>query len=213
MNEEFYQGMQNLQNDIQALSQENNQLRGQQQISMFGRQSDENLIKYQLDLKEELQIIEHLLKGHQLKTDNNGNTFYVEPTDERLKPFNEHGVQILLNIISFYLNRNTILSNYDEKVINWKMLDLGYEISDLIFMKYEEMGMDTKEKMKMYPMIIKEILDTVHSAYLRSLNGGERESLRTARTVNQTEPLNANSGYPQPSQKQGGFSLTRWLRP
>ena len=33
------------------------------------------------------------------------------------------------------------------------------------------------------------IINTVEASYNRSLNGGERESLRTARTVTQSEPL------------------------
>ena len=94
-----------------------------------------------------------------------------------------------MNIMAFYLNRNTILSNYDEETINWKILDFGNELADLIFNRYEEMGMDTKQKIKMYPMIIKELVDTIHSTYLRAYHGGERESLRTARMVTQNQPL------------------------
>lgn len=157
------------------------------QLSMFGMPNDENLIRWQLDLKEDLDRLYHLLKGHQIKEDENGNIIYIEPQSDDLKPFNEFGVQMIMNIMSFYLNRNTLLSNYDEDTINWKVLDFGNEISDLILVRYEEMGMNTFDKMKMYPMIIRELVDTVHSALLRALNGGERESLRTARTVTQTD--------------------------
>lgn len=178
------------------LQMENQQLR-QAQTSMFGRDHDQNLIQWQLDLEEELERIYHLLNGHQLERDKSGNEYYVEPTDSNMKPFNKFGVQLIMNLISFYLNRNTILSNYDNDMINWKMKDLGDEIIDLIFMKYDEMGMDTKNKRKLYPMITREIIDTVHSAYLRALNGGERDSLRTARTVSQTEPLTPQGNFPQ----------------
>lgn len=171
------------------------QLQQQAQMSMYGSSTpnDENLIRWQLDLKEDLDRIYHLLKGHEIRHDGD-QIIYVEPTDPKLRPFNEFGVQLLMNIMSFYLNRNTLLSNYDSDTIDWKVLDFGYEITDLIHNRYQEMGMDTAEKIKMYPMMIRELVDTVHSAYLRALRGGERESLRTARSVHQMEPLGGGMG-------------------
>ena len=187
------------------------------QMSLFGTANDENLIKWQLDLREDLERIYHLLRGDEIKEDEKGNTFYVPPQNDESKPFNEFGVQVIMNIMSFYLNRNTILSNYDTETINWKVYDFGLELSDLIFNRYEEMMMTTtfeKEfkriysrnlieyknssygilvkvngkkkmvpisekmvaivnkrldehllgKMKMYPMIVRELVDSVHSA-------------------------------------------------
>jgi len=180
------------------------------QSSIFGNTSEQNLIQYQLDLREELERIDHLLRGHQLKYDEEGNLKWVEPTDDSMKPFNDKGVQIIMNVISFYLNRNTILSNYSEDMINWKMKDLGDELADLIFMKYEEMGMNTSEKKKLYPMIVREIVDSVHSAYLRALGGGERESLRTARSVVQNDSMNRPESYPTPKSNFSMFKPTTW---
>lgn len=201
--------------NLLAQKDHENRMLQQSQTSIFGGINDQNLIQWQLDLKEELERIDHLLRGHILKRDKDGNEVYMEPEDNTLKPFNDFGVQLLLNIISFYLNRNTILSNYDEEMINWKMKDLGDEITDIIFMKYEEMGMDTKSKRKMYPLIVRELVDTVHSAYLRALNGGERDSLRTARTVSQTEPMGQQQAFPMSAGPQRKFSLfkpTSWIR-
>jgi len=189
------------------LEEEKNRSRQLQkgQISMFENPNEDNLIRWQLDLKEDLDRIYHLLRGDIISEDEEGNIIYTEAKDDKSKPFNEFGVQLIMNIMSFYLNRNTILSNYKEEVIDWKVLDFGRTISDLIFNRYQEMGMDTPEKMKMYPMIILELVDTVHSAYLRAFHGGERESLRTARTVTQSEPI-TSQGFNVP-QQQKGFSL------
>lgn len=179
------------------------------QSSQFSGQSyQDNLIQWQLDLSEELERIEHILRGDVIRHNNEGKEMWMEQTDDSLKPFNEYGVQLIMNIINFYLNRNTVLSNYSEEMIDWKIKDLGDEIADMIFMKYEKMGMDTMEKKKLYPMIVREILDTVHSAYLRALHGGERESLRTARHV--TQAINP-AGLGMPTK----FSLTKpstWVR-
>jgi len=178
------------------------------QMGLLDGEGNDNLIKFQLDLKEDMDRLYHLLRGDKLGYDDDGNIAYLPQTDPDLIPFSDFGTQIIMNVMSFYLNRNTLLSNYDIKTINWKVYDFGVEMSDLIFNKYEVM-MDTlpkeegitekdrrdhlKEKIKLYPMMIRELVDTVHSAYLRAYNGGERESLRTARTVTQSEPIGSNN--------------------
>lgn len=196
--------LQQLETDLETSNLREAQMRNQQ-LSMFGLPSEDNLIRWQLDLKEDLDRLYHLLNGHTVKEDHQGNITYEDPKDSNLKPFNEFGVQLIMNIMSFYLNRNTLLSNYDEATINWKVLDFGREISDLILCRYKEMGMDNLEKIKMYPMIVRELVDTVHSAYLRALDGGERDSLRTARTINQHE----NIGQPNILNQQKPKSIFR----
>ena len=99
---------------------------------MFGSLTEDNLIKWQLNLKEDLDRIYHLLKGHQVEKDEKGNLIHVEPDDFELKPLTEYGVQILMKIMSIYLCRNTLLSNYDEDTIKWKVLDIGRRIKNII---------------------------------------------------------------------------------
>ncbi len=210
LNSEEMNYVEDLHNQVEILKTEKVGLqKAYGQASMFAGGEGENLIQYQLDLKEELERVDHLLRGHVIKRDSEGNESWVEPEDDRLKPFNDYGVQLIMNIIQFYMNRNTLLSNYSEPMINIKMKDLADDINDLIYMKYEEMGMDTKEKRKLYSIIVRQLIDTIHSAYLRALHGGERESLRTARHVSQSiNPMGGLMGAPQ--QKQGGF---KWHKP
>lgn len=233
-------------------------------MSMFGLPSEDNLIRWQLDMKEDLDRIYHLLKGDQIKEDAKGIISYVPATHDDLKPFNEFGVQMIMNIMMFYLNRNTLLSNYDEPTIKEKVLDFGRRLSVLIHNRYEEimMTVDLKQrleeltdkkikelpsgvyvtdfkyedgvisynelpkqvmewkdelkrnhlvkKMKMYEMMVGSLVDSVHSAYLRAYKGGERDSLRTARQVHQTEPIMNNYNQPPitgPQVQQKKFSI------
>lgn len=178
-----------------------NAQRNMAQLSMFeGNQND--IVRWQLDLSQELERIEHLLRGHVLMRTNEGDEIWVEPVSDNQKPFNEHGVQIIMNAISFYINKNTILSNYNETTINMKMENLGNDIADIIYLKYEEMGMNTPEKKRMYFIIVREIVDTIHSAYLRALGGEERSSLRRIMNISQIDnsphsplmPGNSNRG-------------------
>lgn len=230
----------------------NNQLSQSYQQAMQRQQSDarnfasntlvsgqglnQNLIQWQLELDSILERVEHMLRGDKPKF-MNGSLIFISPDSDEDRIFTDFGVSETMRILSMYLNRNTILSNYDEETINWKVLDFGVEISDFIYTRYETMfaiptiqqcakkilGVDivqvnegwavpqgeefllldnehmglinaerrkqSLEKRKLYPIIVKELVDCVHSAYLRALNGGERLSLHESRSVNQSETI------------------------
>lgn len=185
--------------------------------TIFSYRPDENLIKWQLDLSELMERAEHILRGDTLKYVD-GHQIWVRPDNEDEQILNDLGIQEVMRILSMYINRNTVLSNYDEDTINVKVYDFGKELSNLFFMKYEVFGWNpdiqegdsqerrvkkmksAQEKRKNYYMLVREMVDIVHSAYLRALHGGERQSLREARQVTQTEPLMGPTG-------QGGMNF------
>jgi len=183
--------------------------------SFFQTQKDDNLIKWQLELDSILERVEHLLRGDK-PTFVKGNLIWKSPKDNKDRTLNDFGVSEIMKILSMYLNRNTILSNYDEETINFKVYDFGMEIADLFYLKYEAMGLITLEKRKLYPMIIRMIVDVVHSSYLRALHGGERESLGTARQITQTEPLthgvNVNLGGYGGTGERGLLNPMRYVK-
>ena len=163
--------------------------------AMSGMPSEENLIKYQLDMREELDRLYHILRGDEIKQVGNS-VVYVEQKNINLRPFNDFGVNLLMNIMTSYLNKNTILSYYEEPEIFYPIiLEFGNELSDLILERCLEMGMDTEDKIKMYPMIVKELVDSVHNAYRRALFGRELNSLRTARTITQRDDNSQNHNF------------------
>lgn len=95
------------------------------------------LVEFQLNIREELDKIHHLLSGHIIKKDSEGNEYWGEPEDDRLKIFSDYGVKRIMNIVEFYINKNTLLSNYDAETIKWKVRDFGIALADLIFQQYE----------------------------------------------------------------------------
>ena len=65
-----------------------------------------NMASEQLDLSQELQRIEHLLRGHIIKTGENGMPYWDETiTEDCPPPLNEYGVRTIMKTISFYLNK------------------------------------------------------------------------------------------------------------
>lgn len=114
----------------------------QQDIQAFSLDKQEtNLVKEQLSLGHELMIIENLLRGKVLKHDENGISRWHDPIDKDMIVLSEYGVHLIMNTILFYINKNTLLSNYDEETIDRKMEDFAIELSDTIFMEYEKVFM------------------------------------------------------------------------
>ncbi len=208
--EEKYLGeINSLQQAYEEASLENDNLKHQLATTVFSSEENDNLVKWQLDIKEELVRIEHLLKKHVPKRDNKGNEFFAEP-DEENKLFNDWGVNEILHILAWYLCKNIILSNFKEDDIRVRCEQFGNELTDFIFNNYEKMGLTDKDKIKHYPMVVMNIINTVEAAYNRALNGGERESLRTARHVMQNQPLPpSNNQQMMMPQQLNSFRITK----
>lgn len=184
------------------------------QHSAFAPQLQDNLIKWQLELDNILERCEHILRGDKLVFEN-GNVIWTPNTNSKDNILNEYGVQEVMRILSMYLNRNTILSDFSNLEIREKVLDFGRELSDLFYMKYEEMGLIGLEKRKNYPMLMREMVDIIHSAYKRALNGGEKRSLREARSITQTEAIQGgvtvNAGGQTPQHSRGILNPMRYV--
>lgn len=138
-------------------------------VSAFAGADNSNLVVFQLDLSEEKEKIDHLLRGHVIKRDKGGNEYWSEPDDPVQKSLTDYGVERLMNIINFYLSRNIILSNYDSTMIDDKMKDIGWEISDSIFLEYEYI---------FYKPTIEQLLerdvDKFYKLYIKYYNDRER---------------------------------------
>jgi hypothetical protein len=125
MNAEQYSLMQN----------QNNTMRNQQELMLD--EANRSMAKDQLDLSEELERIEHLLRGHVIEYDKEGNRVWTAPKDSDMIVLSEYGIHLILNTITWYINKNTLLSNYTEETILSKMEDFSTALADVIYMEYE----------------------------------------------------------------------------
>ena len=108
------------------------------QQEAFLEKEEKSMVKEQLDLSEQLTRIDYLLKGFSLQPDESGNLVWTEPVSEDLKVFSDYGIQMIMNTICFYLNQNTLLSNYKEEEIRQKMLEFTRELIFAVFTNYEK---------------------------------------------------------------------------
>lgn len=273
-------------------------------------QALDNIAKWQIELDSLLERVERVLKGDKPKVIN-GNVVWTDASGSQ-RIFTDYGVEETLRVLSMYVNKNTILSNYDETTINNKVYDFGVEISDLVYMKqyeffyaltfeecfknmykvefddyirefiklnfekscklilgyedveflendqvavlvksgqhftkqiltaetvsiikshtrkeffnsnhpivlnvYKQIEKEYLEKRKLYPMIVRYLVDIVHSTYLRALGGKERDSLRQMINVSQQDSLQGgiNINNNLPTQKQGNKLLPwNWFK-
>jgi len=219
-----------------------------QQFENMNRLMEQNvstsMLEGQLNLKEELNMIENLLRSKvKIFNEEKGEEEWVVPKDSSEILLSEYGINLIMKRVRMYLNKNTLLSNYETETIYEKMEDFSNSLNDEIFMKYElvfkfpnskeiqdelikkinikvdntafnmelkglvpnkdeirkqiisEMDIEkernkTKEalfknKLKSFEGLIRSIQDSIHSAYLRAWNGGERRSLRKTMSVSE----------------------------
>lgn len=124
----------------------------------------------------------------------------VEVDDEKLILFNDYGVNSIMSIIGNYIDKNTILSFYDEMRINEILADLGEELADFIYCNYETMGMDTDFKKTRYKLTVLTIIHSIESAYRRALRGKASEDINSSKIFTQMD--NIGKGQQTPIKKK-----------
>lgn len=204
-----------IENELSMLRSQNMNLNKQtydMQNQMMNTTEGQNLIQWQLDLQNDFERIKHVLRGDIVVTDKEGNQFWEQNKDELQVPLNDYGVNMLMRILYFYVNRNTLLAYYEPEEIQQIVGQASAEINDNIYFNLAEYGMDSPKKRKHIAMIHLALQDFILSAYKRAQYGGERDSLRTARHVTQSDnSMNpqrmGGQGYNQTPQKS--FSLFR----
>ena len=164
------------------------------QTSAFSTGRMDDIARYQLELNDLLEQTEHILKGDVVKWEGNMKVWKPNPHPEK-NPLNDEGIRKIMLELQNYINRHIILGDYEDADINRIMKDYGKKLADLIFMKYEEMGMDTEEKRQEYASIVMNIVNLVYGSYARAKDGGERRSLR--------EMINIQGNYQQQGMMQG----------
>lgn len=107
------------------------------QQESFNQQEEKSMVKEQLDLSEEIARIDYLIKGWSLEPGDDGRLVWKAPTDKEMIIFSEYGIHLIRNTVCWYLNKNLLLSNFDEDTIRKKMWDFTNDLIDTIFMEYD----------------------------------------------------------------------------
>lgn len=168
----------------------------------------QNNLKELLETKDLLSNLEHLYRGDYQGPDSKGRMIWKAQKNKELITFNAYGVTSIMEIVSKYIHKNTILSAYTEERIFAILSDLGNDLITFIACNRVKMGMNTPFKRSKFRIIITTTLHLIESAYRRAIQGKTLEEVNKSKVVNQTEEL--KSGQDQGS----GNSTTRggWKR-
>lgn len=122
--------------NLRYLQSQNQNLQSQAlQQQMYMQEQERSMVKDQLDLSEEIEKINYLLKGFTFNA-NTGD--WDAPKDESMIVLTDYGVHLITNTIQWYINKNTLLSNYQDDIILNKMEDFATALADVVFMEYEK---------------------------------------------------------------------------
>ncbi len=171
--------------EMQGSSEKMSDPRNNSQMSAFASRQNNDIAMHQLELNDLLEQTEHILKGD-IVVWKDGSKIWEENPQKVNNVLNEEGIRKIMLDLQNYINRHIILGDYDERDINKIMKDYGKKVANLIFMKYEEMGMDNEVKRQEYQSIVMNVVNLVYASYSRAKDGAERRSLREMININQT---------------------------
>ena len=107
------------------------------QLQYQMEESEQNLAEAQLDCEQTLTKIYHLLKQDTLSPNDEGILEWKDIKDLKKRVLTEEGVEKIMQVMTSYINKETLLSNFDDKMIARRMLEFSLSLSAVMFMKYE----------------------------------------------------------------------------
>lgn len=100
--------------------------------------TEKTFAEAQLECDTTLDNIYHLLKQDVWKFDEDkGIMDWFSIPDKKKRVLTEEGVDKIMQVMRSYINKETLLSNFDDKMIMRRMLEFSLSLSAILFMKYE----------------------------------------------------------------------------
>lgn len=153
--------------------------------NIASQKNKDNFLHHQIATEDMLEKLEHFYKGDTMGPDENGDIVWKEQEDKDLITLNAFGVTSLMEIITKYIDKNTLLSYYKEERIYEILSDLGDEMVLFILCNYEKLGMNTYFKKTKFRLLITTTLHIIESTYRRALSGKTMEEINQSKVVGQ----------------------------
>ena len=119
--------------NLAGMSQENSSRAAQYYL----QEHEKGLAEAQLEVDNIKSEIYHLLRQDKLGKIDDGRIDWIPIKDESERTLSDWGVDRLMQVIHFYINKSNLLSNFDTIQINRLMLKFVREINDLVLLKYQ----------------------------------------------------------------------------
>jgi hypothetical protein len=173
----------------------------------YYQEQEKNLAETQLEVDSIKEEIYHLLRQDVLRISPEGNQVWEAIKIKEERTLTDWGVDRIMQMIHFYINKNTLLSNFDEKQIKTLMSRFVGELNDLVLMKYEVLfreptleeckkifndRLDEKKKLKMFAAEILNIKidsEQVKKDVLNEMQNKIEEEIAKIRTEQRKQKL------------------------
>ena len=131
-------------------------------------EKEKGIVDIQLEVDSIKSDIYHLLRQDRQFIDDETQKIEWKPLENNVeRTLTDWGVERIMQVIHFYINKNTLLTNFDQKQINSVMLTFMNETNDLILLKYQNLfceptfeeckniiqqRLENKKKMRMFTL-------------------------------------------------------------
>ena len=113
-----------------------NQQAAAQNQQYFLEEREKNLAEAQLECEKTLTKIFHKLKQDILQPTDDGRMEWI-PIDPEKRTFTDELVNKCMSVMETYINKETLLSNFDTEIINQRMLAFCLALNGNLYGKYE----------------------------------------------------------------------------
>jgi len=154
----------------QAAIQGQTQRNANEAAQYYLEEKEKGIIDVQLEVKSiRLEIYHFLRQDNFSVSEETEKEIWTPIANQGERTLTDWGVERLMQLIHFYINKNNLLTNFDEKQINRLMYTFMKEVNDLILLKYQNLfriptfeecreiikeKVDDRKKMRMFTLEI-----------------------------------------------------------
>ena len=109
-----------------------------QAAQYYMQEQEKGLVDVQLEVDSIKLDVYHLIRQDLMtRNDETGESNWKQLANQEERTLSDWGVDRIMQVIHFYVNKNTLLSNFSEDQINRLMLRFVCELNDLVLLKYQ----------------------------------------------------------------------------
>lgn len=109
-----------------------------QKQQYYFQEENKSIAEMQLEVEGILNKCYHLLRQDRIKI-NKGSEEWEAVPDEKKRVLTDEGVDRIMQVMAFYINKENLLSNFDEIMIPRIMRTFRFSLNANFFMKYQEL--------------------------------------------------------------------------
>lgn len=171
----------------------NKELSPQPQLLNYVEERERGLIEIQLEVDSIKEEIFHLLRQDTYIPNSIDGIFWKELEKKEERILSDWGIKRIMQIIGFYINKNVLMTNLDDKQINKMMFKLMVNLNELLLLNYEKLfdmpSIEECKKIIIYRISEKIEIENFSKEFLINKNSINYEDILKSLKVNVEEEV------------------------